>query len=181
MTSWFKTVQYILWPWTFTYDAAKGAKKELEHQLDMEKEIEDEAPTEEDDKPTLTQTMVARKQLTYLTAGVLAITAAPAAYIAYLSTTGSKKKRGFTDRQIAQGKALENASSQATGVVMTMLAAPAIATAAAYIIVQKLEDARIIRKGLGNATQALLTVSAAGPAIQGIGGLLGTAFTKGKI
>jgi hypothetical protein len=78
------------------------------------------------------------------------------------------------------GKSLENASSQATGVILTGLAAPAISTAIAYILVQKLEDAKLITKGLGDATQGLLTVAAAGPMIQGIGQIAGSAFKAGK-
>lgn len=120
-----------------------------------------------------------RNQLAVLLAGGAAVVALPALYVAYKGRKKGKKRK-WTDEQLMMGTSLENASQSATGLLMTMMAAPAISTAVAYIIVQKLEDARIISRGLGNATQGLLTVAAAGPAIQGIGGIVRSAFTKGK-
>ena len=122
---------------------------------------------------------LARAQLVKFSALVVGLLAAPAVYAAYkLQKRGKKQKLSESEERL--GVSLENASTQATGVLMTSLAAPAISTAVAYIIVQKLEDAKIITKGLGNATQGLLTVAAAGPAIQGIGQIASSAFKKGK-
>lgn len=125
---------------------------------------------------------VARRHLFYIGAGLLAFIAAPAVYLAYKQTTakGKKKKRGLTERERMLGISLENVSQQATGVIITSLASPVIATAAAYIIIQKLEDGAFMTKSLGNAAQTLLTVGAAGPMIQGIGGIATSAFKKGK-
>ena len=121
--------------------------------------------------------VAARKQLAYLLGGTLVVVGAPAIY-AY--SLGSKKKRKLTDKELVLGQTLENASSQATGLLQTLIASPPIATAAAYILVQKAEDAQYIVRGLGNAAQGLLTVQAAGPMIQGIGSIVGSAFKKGK-
>ena len=98
--------------------------------------------------------------------------------IVYAAAVAATRKKGaqITPQQEMLGKTLENASTQATGLAVTALASPVIAAAASYILVQKLEDAEYISKGLGNAAQTLLTVSAAGPALQGIGGIFGSAF-----
>lgn len=117
----------------------------------------------------------ARYQLAALLGGALVVTAAPAMYAAAISGKG-KRKRKLTDKEAMLGKSIENASQQATGVLMTALASPAISAVASYLIIQKLEDGRLISKGLGDAAQTLLTVSAAGPAIQGIGGMVTSAF-----
>ena len=122
----------------------------------------------------------ARNQLALLTGGTIAIIGAPAIYAASLKLRKGRKKRIMTEKDIMFGRSLENASTQATGLLMTGLAAPAIAAVTAYILVQKLEDAKVITKGLGNATQGLLTVAAAGPAIQGIGQIAGSAFKAAK-
>jgi hypothetical protein len=117
----------------------------------------------------------ARKQLNkFLLAGGL-ITGVPAAYALYTLAT-TKKGEKLSPRKEMMGRSLENFSSQATGAAITALASPVIATAAAYILIQKLEDAEYISRGLGNAAQTLLTVAAAGPAISGIGGIVGSAF-----
>ena len=129
--------------------------------------------TPEPGSETVENQALARQQLALLTAGLIGVVAAPAVYAA-------TRKKKLKAREQRTGIALENASQQATGVIMTGLAAPAIATAAAYILVQKLEDAKYITKGLGDATQGLLTVAAAGPAIQGIGGIAQSAFRRGK-
>jgi hypothetical protein len=113
----------------------------------------------------------ARLHLLVTAAGLATIVAAPT-YLAY----SKRKKKHMTPRDVMLGQSLENSSAQATGVLMTAVASPAIASAAAYILVQKLEDAGLITKSLGNATQSLLTVAAAGPAIQGIGGIVSSAF-----
>jgi len=131
---------------------------------------ESDAPPGTDSTETQART---KTQLGILGAAVLALIAAPALYSA-------SSKRKLKESDIRTGVALENASAQATGVLMTSLAAPAISTAVAYILVQKLEDAGYISRGLGNATQGLLTVAAAGPAIQGIGAIAGSAFRKAK-
>ena len=128
------------------------------------------APPGTDDVATRART---KKQLQLLGAATLALIAAPALYSA-------SSKRKLKESDIRTGIALENASAQATGVLMTALAAPAISTGIAYILVQKLEDAGYVSRGLGNATQGLLTVAAAGPAIQGIGAIVGSAFRKAK-
>lgn len=122
---------------------------------------------------------IAKTDLALVGAGILGCIAAPAIYASYKGV-GKRRKKKLTDKEMLIGRSLENASSQATGLLMTALAAPAIATASAYILVQKLEDAKIITKGLGDATQGLLTVAAAGPALQGIGQIAGSAFTKAK-
>lgn len=168
-----KAVQYIIWPWTATYDFATGGLE------DVEKQLEVTSPPAPGASPTTVQTLAARKQLATLTAAMVGVVAAPAIYAAYLGSSKKRKKK-LTDKQIIQGKAIENASAQATGVLMTAIAAPAIAAASAYILVQKLEDGRLITKGLGDAAQALLAVAAAGPAIQGVGQIAGSAFTKAK-
>jgi heme/copper-type cytochrome/quinol oxidase subunit 2 len=122
---------------------------------------------------------VARKQLAVVGVAALALVSAPALYIAYKASSKGKKRK-MNEKELMYGQTLENASTQATGVLMTALAAPALSTAAAYILVQKLEDAKFITRGLGNATQGLLTVAAAGPALQGIGAIAGSAFKRGK-
>lgn len=120
----------------------------------------------------------ARAQLQYVGLGALALVSAPVIYAASMKKI--RKKSRLTKRQERIGVSLENASQQATGVMMTALAAPALSAAAAYILIQKLEDAQYISRSLGNATQALLTVAAAGPAIQGIGQIATSAFRGGK-
>lgn len=130
------------------------------------------------DTGTVADAYKAQSQLVKFLAILGAVVAAPAAYA--LSVQKRRRKRDLTKKEVVVGSALENASTQATGVIMTALAAPAISTAVAYILVQKMEDAKWISKGLGDATQGLLTVAAAGPAIQGIGQIAGSAFKKGK-
>jgi hypothetical protein len=122
----------------------------------------------------------ARRQLAIFGIALVGLVGAPTLYAWHLKNRKGKKHRAITDKDEMIGKSLENSSTQATGVLMTALAAPAISTATAYVIVQKLEDARIISKGLGDAAQGLLTVAAAGPMIQGIGQIATSAFKKGK-
>lgn len=147
-----------------------------------------EAVTPGDTVPNIPQTtdggtdddaMRARLQLAAFVGGLIAVVSAPAIYALSKTQKGRKKKK-MTDKELMVGQSLENASAQATGLLMTAVATPALATALAYILVQKMEDGRIITKGLGNATQGLLTVAAAGPAIQGIGQIAGSAFKRGK-
>lgn len=121
----------------------------------------------------------ARNQLKLFLLGLVAVVGAPTGYALWKSSRKGKK-RSFSERDMIVGVNLENTSSQATGVLLTAIASPAISTAASYILVQKLEDANVISKGLGNAAQALLTVSAAGPAIQGVGQIAGSAFKAFK-
>ena len=117
----------------------------------------------------------ARRQLNlFLLAGGL-IVGVPIVYAAAVAAT-RKKGAPITPQQEMLGKTFENASQQATGLAITALATPVIAAATSYILVQKLEDAEYISKGLGNAAQTLLAVSAAGPMIQGIGAIAGSAF-----
>lgn len=78
------------------------------------------------------------------------------------------------------GIALENAGVQWTNTVMTMAASPAVALPLGYIGVQKLEDSKIITKGLGNAVQTLMTVAVAAPLIQMATSVGTSAFKKGK-
>lgn len=130
--------------------------------------------TDEDNKK-IADVAVARRQLkNFLITGGL-IVGVPIAYAAVVAAT-RKKGAKITPQQEMVGRTLENASSQATGLCLTALASPVIAAAASYILVQKMEDAEYISKGLGNAAQTLLTVSAAGPAIQGIGQIAQSAF-----
>ena len=121
----------------------------------------------------------ARKQLAALAAGTAVIVGAPTLYIALKGRKRGKRAR-ITEKDVMLGKSLENASTQATALAMTGLASPAIAAVAAYLLIQKLEDSAFITKGLGNAAQTLLTVAAAGPAIQGIGQIAGSAFKAAK-
>ena len=149
-----------------------GGYKVVEYGLELGQKIDTslEAPPGTDSADTQART---KRQLQILGAATLALIAAPALYSA-------SSKRKLKESDIRTGIALENASAQATGVLMTALAAPAISTGIAYILVQKLEDAGYVSRGLGNATQGLLTVAAAGPAIQGIGAIVGSAFRKAK-
>ena len=130
--------------------------------------------SDEDNKKIADVAMARRELYLFLVAAGM-IVAAPVVYAVAVAAT-RKKGAPITPQQEMLGKTLENASSQATGLATTALASPVIAAAASYILVQKLEDAEYISKGLGNAAQTLLTVSAAGPAIQGIGGIVGSAF-----
>ena len=130
--------------------------------------------TDEENKKIASVAEARRELYLFLVAAGI-IVAAPFIYAVAVAAT-RKKGAPITPQQEMLGKTLENASSQATGLATTALASPVIAAAASYILVQKLEDAEYISKGLGNAAQTLLTVSAAGPAIQGIGGIVGSAF-----
>lgn len=135
-------------------------------------------PVTVDEVPTIAQVNQARLHLLGTAAAVGAITAAPALYA--LSLRKGRRKRKLTEKEIVLGEAMENASKTTSSVLVTALASPAIATAAAYIIIQKMEDARLIRKGLGNAAQTLLAVQAAGPMIGGLFQGIGSAFRRGK-
>jgi len=131
-------------------------------------------PETADTTPTPEQVMQARIHLLGTAAAVGAITAAPALYA--LSLRKGRRKRKLTEKEILLGETLENASKTTSSVLVTALASPAIATAAGYILIQKLEDARLIRKGLGDAAQTLLAAQAAGPMIGGLFQGIGSAF-----
>ena len=125
-----------------------------------------------DTKETMLRT---RKQLILGAIVVGGLVAAPAVYSAAL-----RRKKRLTEREIRTGMALEQASAQITQLGMVALASPPIAAGLTYIGIQKLEDAQIISRSLGNAAQGLMTVAAAGPIIQGIGQIATSAFRKGK-
>lgn len=135
-------------------------------------------PVNAADTPTREQVLQARIHLLGTAAAVGAITAGPALY-AYKLKKG-RRKRKLTEKEMMLGEAMENASKTTSGVLVTALASPAIATAAAYILIQKMEDGQLIRKGLGDAAQTLLTVQAAGPMIGGLFQGIGSAFRRGK-
>jgi len=122
----------------------------------------------------------ARTQLAYLGLGTLAVIGAPTIYAAALNARKGRKKRKLSENDMMIGRSLENASTQATGLLMTGLASPVIACVLGYVLVQKLEDAKYITTGLGNAAQTLMSVSAAAPMIQGIGQVAGSAFKAAK-
>jgi len=96
------------------------------------------------------------------------IVAAPAAYVAYTGYKKRKsaKKRKQEDKVLTE---LSHASTRAT----TLLSAfgPAFAIPATYITVQGLENAKYISKGLGDAVQTLLTMSAAAGLVGGVAGM----------
>jgi len=119
-----------------------------------------------------------QKQLLIGTIAGLGLVAAPAIYA--MTRKKLKKARKLTPREEMIGVTVEHASSAATQLLAVSLASPAIAAAGAYILIQKLEDAAIISRGLGNATQSLMTVAAAGPALSAIGNITSSAFRAGK-
>lgn len=136
-------------------------------------------PSDRDSTPSSEQIMQARYHLLIAGGTALAIVGAPTMY-AYSKTKKGRKKRALSDKELMLGRSLENASLAATGLLATALATPAIGTAIAYVGVQKLEDAQLISRGLGDAAQGLMTVAAAGPAIGGVLGGVTSAFTKAK-
>jgi len=101
---------------------------------------------------------LAAKKFLYTEAAILGgICAAPALY--RYATARSKGKRAKRDALMALE--LDNASNRA----VTLLAAlgPAVVFPATYITIQKMERAKIISKGLGDAVQSLMTAMAVAP------------------
>jgi hypothetical protein len=126
------------------------------------------------DNGTTPEQQAAAKRFLAIEGLVLGVAAAPALYAFTL-----RRKRKLKAGEERLGVALENAATGVSAPVVTALASPAIAAAFAYLTVQKLEDAGYIQKGLGDAIQTLMAVSAAGPAISGIGNIARSAFAKG--
>ena len=116
-----------------------------------------------------------RIQLILAAIAVGGIVAAPAVYSYSL-----RRRKRLTESDIRTGQTLEQASAAMTSVGMVALASPPIAAGLTYIGIQKMEDAGVISRSLGNAVQGLMTVAAAGPVIQGVGQLATSAFRKGK-
>jgi hypothetical protein len=99
-------------------------------------------------------------------AGAVAL---PAAYIAYKGQKkGKKAKRAAKDDKMLL--AMNDASNRAVSLLAAI--GPAVLLPVSYITVQKLEDAGVITKGLGDATQTLMTVAAAGQVASGIGSIV---------
>ena len=116
----------------------------------------------------------ARKFLIY-EGVILGAAAMPALYALSL-----RKKRKLKPGEERLGVALENASNALGTLTATAIAAPVVAAGLTYITVQKMEDAELVTKGLGDAVQTLLAVSAAGPAIAGITNAASAFAKKGK-
>jgi len=163
-----------LW-WVLTWSPAASSSKSM---LDAAAALEEKALATTPGADSTEAYATARKQLIIGAAAVGAIVAAPAIYAITRSKRSRRGKRAQEDETL--GVALENASSGATALLAVGIASPAIAAAGAYVLIQKLEDAKIISRSLGNAAQGLMAVAAAGPAIQGIGQVARSAFTKGK-
>ena len=124
--------------------------------------------------PDLAKRVSAKKFL--LAEGLILCSAiAPAVY-----ALGLRRKAKLKAGEERLGVALENASTALQMPLVTALAAPAIAAGAAYLTVQKLEEAGYIDSRLGNDVQTLMSVAAAGPMIQGFANMAQSAFRKGK-
>lgn len=137
----------------------------------FEKEVLGKVPEDVNDTVTADQVLRARQHAAVMLLAPIAVASAPAVYSLALG------KKRLKDHEVRTGIALENAAANSATLVQTALASSVVAAAYTYILVQKLETGKIISKGLGDAVQTLLTVSAAGPAIQGIANL-GSAFAK---
>ena len=147
------------------------AGKPLDDFLDIAPETPDAA--------TDKQVLAARRDLVVmLAAPFLLVPAIPAAYALASGKASRKGKRAADQERI--GIALENASTASSTLIQTALAAPVVAAAYTYIAVQKAETGKLISKGLGDAVQTLLAVSASGPAIQGITSTISAFAKKGK-
>jgi len=109
----------------------------------------------------------------YAGVGLIALMAAGPLYRLSATTTGKasrKRSKAYTFNE-QTAASLDAASVNATRVLASL--APAMGLPIAYIGVQMMEDHGMITKGLGDAAQTLLTVSASGQLIQGVGSLAG--------
>ena len=138
------------------------------------------APATIEDSPTNRQVLTARRDLAIMLAVPFVVI--PAVPVIYAALQGRKRPKNArtAQKQEMVGVALENASNASSTLLQTALAAPVVAAAYTYIAVQKAETGKIISKGLGDAVQTLLAVSAAGPAIQGITSTVSAFAKKGK-
>jgi len=109
----------------------------------------------------------------YAGVGLIALMAAGPLYRLSATTTGkaSRKRAKASTFNEQTAASLDAASVNATRVLASL--APAMGLPIAYIGVQMMEDHGMITKGLGDAAQTLLTVSASGQLIQGVGSLAG--------
>ena len=109
----------------------------------------------------------------YAGVGLIALMAAGPLYRLSATTTGkaSRKRSKASTFNEQTATSLDAASVNATRVLASL--APAMGLPIAYIGVQMMEDHGMITKGLGDAAQTLLTVSASGQLIQGVGSLAG--------
>ena len=109
----------------------------------------------------------------YAGVGLIALMAAGPLYRLSATTTGkaSRKRSKASTFNEQTAASLDAASVNATRVLASL--APAMGLPIAYIGVQMMEDHGMITKGLGDAAQTLLTVSASGQLIQGVGSLAG--------
>lgn len=129
-----------------------------------------------DGSDDIPKTAVSRYWL-YAGAGLIALLAAGPIYRLAATQAHTTPKKGSRKRSKAYtfneqtAASLDAASLNATRVIASL--APAVALPVSYIGVQMMEDHGMITKGLGDAVQTLITVSASGQALSGVASLAG--------